>query len=685
MKTMSDIVRAYLFDTRQIDALACRQAAMICRSVANETQRDEITVVTLLALAALQSGSPRVSTQQLLMPLAKEVVAAHAANFRSVQSANPLWLEGIADFGSSIAHAVDTCSKHPERYVPVSGGEPLEERGSWPLLVVKGELFGFSRYWTAAKKLETIHLPFRLCKEIELPDTVRVQSALQQVFALQSLLPHGKTFHYRQIAAAALACRTDFLVISGGPGTGKTSVVLQIIRTLLRVFPHIAADRIVLCAPTGRAKARLGESIDEGRRVCEGLYANTTTSFATSPDGSLGLVTRKTIHSLLGQRPDGTFKYNRENRLSIQVIIVDEVSMVDLNLFAALMDALTENCRIILVGDMHQLPSVEAGAVLGDLTSCFSETEAFASISQTTAAWMVSVIGSLDSDGADDAHSLVITSKEGVANADALVNHAIVLTHSYRSSPTILSLAHAVNQKHVALAMRLLVSSETNGTVTINTTTGIAPVVKWFKEHVRESTIKAAYAILKDDFAGDLSSDCIEAINSVLFTSTVLTLVHDGERGRRVINSIAGDILREWLGDQKGDRFFHGLPVLLGSNHAALDLYNGDIGMVLATREGLKVCFPRGGAYRMVALDRLKDLEEAFALTVHKAQGSEFDKVLLVLPEEDSPILSRQIVYTGITRAKKSLQILGTESVLSLAITRRETRYGGVQVFKEAR
>lgn len=668
-------IENYLVDSRQIDLLARRQANLICRCIIDQKLRTDANAVVLLVFAALRKGTPRADAACLTAPVAPDMLSLHADIYTTAHAQEPLWLAALTGVGEALIEMVAMLFDTPDLFAPVSGVEPSAEAAMWPLLVVGGGYTGFSRYWCSAKILEEYHMPQRLKTTTEHVPADAVANALHHVFVKESILDNNRQFHYRQIAAAALACRTKFLVLSGGPGTGKTSVVLQILRTALRVFPEIRADRIVLCAPTGRAKARLGESIDAGLDGLLNRFPHTT-------DGALRAMQRKTIHGLLGQRPDGSFKYNRDNPLPAQVVVVDEASMVDLNLFAALMEACSSTCRLLLAGDMHQLPSVEAGALLGDLTKEFSEHATNASLTPDTAARIHAVAGGIAADGGDTHTDIVLETAEALQKAGTLADHVIVLTHSYRSSQAILAFAGMVNRGDARGACLLAAANGNDASVSLAVTSGIEPVEQWLKRHLTEENVAAACSTISTvTDAGELSGTILAAIKTVLFTSTILTLAHEGPRGRKAINQMADNVLREKLGNSSGDRFYHGLPIILGTNHHNLDLYNGDIGIVLNTRsEGTKVCFPRGTHHHTVALDRLINPEPAFALTVHKAQGSEFDNVLLVLPERESPLLTRQIIYTGITRAKKLVHIMGSAAILRRAIENRELRVGGVRV-----
>ena len=680
---LTSVLQQYLIESRQIDALAVRQTNFICRGVADAQSADELKIICLLVLALLQKGSPRADRHALTAPLDKETLRLHAASWSVDNNREPDWISTLEQASSQTDTVLGNLFSCPTHYAPITGTPP-SGNGTWPVLVVHRELVGFSRYWCSARMLEQKHLPLLLSEHITVPAESSVKTALNHVFSHRSFLDEGNHYHFRQIAAAALACRNRFCILSGGPGTGKTGVVLQILRTLLHVHPGISAGRIVLCAPTGRAKARLGESIDKGLATLAERNSGSDNAMDIR-DNTLKLPHRKTIHSLLGQRPDGSFKYNRYKKLPWQVVIVDESSMIPLNLFAALLEACPDFCRIMLVGDMHQLPSVDAGAVLGDLTGSFSTIPGYPSLSTPVFSWIKEVTAQIIADGDSDEKSDMTVPGADTEKKETLTDHAIILTRSYRCAKAIITLADAINSGDSTAALKMLSLAGKNKPIEFTSETGMEPVAGWLDTRFKQESVVAAYALVTARLeASDCAPELIEAVRTLLHTSAVLTLTHEGIRGRKAINRRAEQLLRGKLHAFDNQRLFPGMPIILGTNHHDLDLYNGDIGVVIRTvTEGLKVLFPRGNTVRFVSLDRLRDYEPAFALTVHKSQGSEFDSVLLVLPEQENPLLTRQIIYTGITRAREKVEILGTEAVLKKAIERREERVGGVKISGE--
>jgi exodeoxyribonuclease V alpha subunit len=673
---LCEYLEAYLSDTGQIYPLAKRQAQMLCGSVADVNLKIEARIILLLNLAALNRGAPRASKDFLLGPLKGEIVNRNIEAYRAEnKSVNPDWSNKISNPESAVlfSELIDQITNDPQRLAPLTGPEPRNGPGNYPLLAVANSIMGFSRYWRAASLLEE-NLSNRL-KEPLASAPGNAAGILLSVFGPDSILPENKSFHYRQAAAAALALRTKFMVLSGGPGTGKTSVVLQILRVLLRAFPEIEPDRIVLCAPTGRAKARLGESIDDGMGSLEQMGR------VNERDLELKNLQRKTLHSLLSMRPDGTMKYHRGNPLPYHVIAVDEASMVDLVLFAGLLDAASPSCRIILLGDMHQLPSVEAGTVLGDLTERFNKYELFPTISEDTGNWLSSVLKGMHLDGAAD--NSIVLSPPAAKKAGSLTDHVMILTHSYRSSNEILDLSNHVNSGNHEAALNVI-QHNNNGTIKLDYREGDKPIEEWLKEYYTEKTMKLLNLLRSADLnaiSGPNNQGALDSAFNVLDESRILTLTHGGPRGRNSINAMADRQLRVMLGEVSNNRFFHGQPVILNRNLHDLDLYNGDTGMVVKSiGGGLKVIFRRGRKYSVHTLDRITDIEPAFAITVHKAQGSEFDAVLLVLPDHDSPLLTRRVIYTGLTRARKRVVILGNEALLRRSIENMGERSGGINI-----
>jgi len=647
-------LESYLRDTRQLNALELRQARWFAARVQNPDQKDNAHAFLLLMLSTLHRGAAGATHAFWLEPLSIESIRA----FSTEQENPPEWMNISADDYSAIFVQL---LKSPHIFSPLH---------QFIIVDKQQQQISFARTFDAVQRL-TLSLHKRLQNLREM-DATLAQNILAPLFNEWSFLGAQRAFHPRQAAACALALRTNFLILSGGPGTGKTSVVIQILRTLMRAFPQIAPDRIALCAPTGRAKARMGESVRKGivdlQKQMQGkVYLGYERDMALLDLHPL------TLHALLKQRPNGSYAYNAAHPLPQQVIVVDEASMVDLHLFAGLLDACAPDAHIILLGDMHQLPSVEAGAVLGDLTQKFLVQEGFPTLSANMASWVSTCLAPLKLDAkARDVQDSFVDSLDAslvTMEPSALVDHTVVLTHTYRSSADILSLCTHINRGDCEKAVLQLHTMQQFPDLR----SAEEAVRAWLTDHYLGANLRKLQGLNE-------SQGALACAFEVLDASRILALSHAGASGRIAINRMAEKLLRKTLDPQSKGAWFHGQMVILEQNHHDLDLFNGDLGIVMRTKIGLQVVFKRGDEFRFVAVERLAGLESAYAMTVHKSQGSEFTEVLLALPEHASPLLTRQILYTGITRAKSLVKIFGNEAIFVQAICKRDERPGGIRL-----
>jgi exodeoxyribonuclease V alpha subunit len=439
----------------------------------------------------------------------------------------------------------------------------------------------------------------------------------------------GTTGGAQRLAAATILARR-LAIVSGGPGTGKTTTVARALAVLLALEPGL---RVALAAPTGKAAARLLETL---RVQLAGL----------APPERLPQEAH-TLHRLLGLRPGGaTPRFHAQRRLPYDLVVVDEASMLDLALAARLLDAMPEGARLVLLGDKDQLTAVETGAVFADLCA---ERGASAPAAAALAALA----------GAD------VVRRAGPADAAGLADAVVWLERSYRFDPAggIGRLAACINAGDAPGALAALAAGGA----------GLAWHDAAPDAEALAGPLLEGYAAFRAALAGGAAPAQVLA---AFARHRVLCALREGPQGSQRLN----DALARRLRAAGAGPWFHGRPVIVTANDYALGLYNGDIGVTLADAQGvLQVHFnDAAGGLRTVAPARLADCETAFALTVHKAQGSEFEQVDVVLPGRDGPLLAREWLYTAVTRARAGLRLWGTAGLVQAAVQRRWRRASGL-------
>lgn len=468
-----------------------------------------------------------------------------------------------------------------------------------------------------------------------------------------------------QKVACALAARSAFSVITGGPGTGKTTTVvrlLALLQSLALQADSVRPLRIRLAAPTGKAAARLNASIGGALSALDIDAAVRTAIPAT--------VT--TLHRLLGTRPDSrSFLHDADHPLALDVLVVDEASMIDLEMMAAVLAALPAGARLVLLGDRDQLASVEAGAVLGVLAAHARE----AHYTPDTAAWIAEATGqAIDAEHVD-------------ASGTPLDQSIAMLRVSRRfdAASGIGRLAEAVNAGEPKDVRAEFVAGHAD--LAFHSGQGADAALRTLVlDGTRDWLALAREPVAADDATAD---DAARHVLEAHAAFQVLCAVRRGEWGVEGLNRR----IARWLSAagriDAGHEWYAGRPVLVTHNDYGLGLMNGDIGVALSRRdadgsERLRVAFVASdsGRVRWVLPSRLRSVETVFAMTVHKSQGSEFGAVALVLPDAVSPILTRELLYTGITRARRHLALIdpGDRRVLDAAVTRRVLRASGLDV-----
>lgn len=465
--------------------------------------------------------------------------------------------------------------------------------------------------------------------------------------------------HNWQKIAAAMALRQQCCLISGGPGTGKTYTVARLLAViqelcLLQARPPL---RIALAAPTGKAAARLTESI--GRALCEmDIPAHIN---AVIPKESM------TIHRLLGVRLfEEQPRFHRRNPLSVDLLVVDEASMIDLALMAKLLQALKPHAKLILLGDKDQLASVEAGAVIGELGQFISDgfSEAMSDyLWQTTQERLFSKVegNPIRDHLCELKESRRFSERSGIGALAKAINTSAKGSWELFEQYEDIEL-YAFPEVHeyedtAALQKKSLQS------VLQNALEEYSPYLQHLQQIVRQ------HLPLNHDNLHEIFT----RFNSVRF----LTALRNGQFGLENLNQAIAEKLREvGLVNFKHSReWYIGKAVMITQNDSTVGLFNGDIGLYLGNS---KVWFATANGYQSVSVSRIPNCEPAFAMTVHKSQGSEFDHTFLLLPLQPNPILSKELLYTAVTRAKKRLTLFSTKSIWESAVNRPIKRQSGL-------
>jgi exodeoxyribonuclease V alpha subunit len=478
-----------------------------------------------------------------------------------------------------------------------------------PLILDPAGRLYLYRYWHYEKVLidfiRTRAIPFT-----DRPGSNVVAESLARLFPEPG--PH-------RTAASATITR-PLAVITGGPGTGKTSAVVKILALLLE---HARGERfrVALAAPTGKAAARLRDSVKKAK---EGLDCSPEIRARIPEEAS-------TLHRLLGSIPHSArFRFDAGNPLPLDAVVVDEASMVDLPLMAKLVQALPAECRLVLLGDKDQLASVQPGAVFGDICG------------------------------------------GGRNGAPALSSSIVTLHKSYRFGEA----------SGIGRASRQVNAGD--GAAALETASGAFRDISW-KDLPAPGALEAALqSLVLAGYGPYLAAATPEEAFQAFGRFRVLCAVRQGPFGVDAVNEAIIHIL--WRARLIGaaERWFPGQPVLITRNDYRLRLFNGDIGLVVRDGQegstGTTVLFPsEGGTFRRIHPMRLPDHETVYAMTVHKSQGSEFDHILMVLPPVASPVLTRELIYTGLTRAVRRVDVWGDRGVFIQAAGRRTDRASGLR------
>ncbi|WP_119153031.1 exodeoxyribonuclease V subunit alpha [Caldimonas tepidiphila] len=541
-----------------------------------------------------------------------------------------------------------------------------------PPLVLAGERLYLRRYWRHEQRVAAQVTARGAVREPVEPG--RAREWLDRLFDAPAAGREGPAGPDWQKIACAVALRGRLSVITGGPGTGKTYTVARLLALLFATSAEPGRLRVALAAPTGKAAARLKQSIEAALAGLEERLAGAL----PLRELAARIGAARTLHSLLGARPDTrAFAHDAAHPLDVDVLIVDEASMIHLEMMAALLDALPAAARVVLLGDKDQLASVEAGAVLGDLCR---DAEA-GGYDEASCRYVAEACGER------------IPRRFATAQGAALAQQTVMLRESRRFGGPIGRLALAVNAGDAAAAQAVL--------------QGGGGEVRWLDAATPAEVVQLALRG-RDGADGGYRSylealrqrppqddalaheDWAREVLTAFERFRVLCAVREGDWGVAGLNrAIEGALVQAGL-LRKGGEWYEGRPVMVTRNHAGLGVFNGDIGIVLkapGARGALRVYFLEGRAVRSVLASRLADVETAFAMTVHKSQGSEFEHTVLALAgDAAAQVLTRELAYTGITRARRAFTLLSPGvGVLAAALARKTRRASGLPQALEAR
>ncbi len=514
-----------------------------------------------------------------------------------------------------------------------------------PFMLHQNKLYLHRYFNYESEIIDSIHR--LLAEENDLKDQ-RLQHLMDQQSFVSTLAATGSLEGIEeneridwQLVAAVQAFLNSFSIITGGPGTGKTTTVAKVLSIL---FTHDPSTRVALAAPTGKAAVRMAESLKQ-----------TTLPLKPAIKAIFESLQPSTLHRLLKYIPDSVyFKHNAANPLPYDVVIVDEASMIDVPLFAKLLNAVQSGARIILLGDRNQLASVEAGSLLSDLCKCINS------------------VNGLHADPLQLINQFITEEQRKVTDtylttsAHPLTGHIIELqrSHRFNSKSGIGKLSKAIITNEET-TLKEIIHNNTDSSIRID---------QEYKQDVFHDFVKGY-----EDYI--LEKDVAAALRK-LASLRVLVAVKEGEQGLYRTNAKIEEFLRSKGLIRKDHVFYEHRPIIVTRNNRDLNLYNGDIGIIRKDDNGnLKAWFEDSdGTIRSVIPAYLTEAETVFAMTIHKSQGSEYKDVLVILPDNaDNPLLTRELLYTAVTRAKNNVTIQSRESMILSTASAEVQRGSGIE------
>jgi exodeoxyribonuclease V alpha subunit len=534
----------------------------------------------------------------------------------------------------------------------------INESDNKPVVFHLGSLY-LRRYFQFEQSVLTFiaHKSQQSDKRESLFDTDKIKACLAQLFPLSG--NDADTEIDWQKLAVANAINKDFSIIAGGPGTGKTYTVTKLLAALVMLSEQYL-PKISLVAPTGKAAQRLSESINNALRGFAGQI----------PEHILDKIPQQaqTLHRLLGVRPNQVnFKHHEDNLLMVDILLIDEVSMVDLPLMTRLCKALPPQCKLILLGDADQLPSVAVGSILNDLAP-----KPHGGYSRENKHYLQQVTGYKNLPKISNKINNTSTNKSQLLTNKVAADHVVFLNKSRRfdGEGAIGLIAQAVIAGQAEASWSLLCeqSANTASELTLlatGTTLWLTELIKrYYLPLFSIKDIKQAFLQLND--------------------FRILCATRLGEQGVEAFNQKVEDILISLGAIPNFQSQYMGKPIMINVNDYHLGLYNGDIGLLWKNEAGhlMAVFEKEDGSYQWIIPSRLPQHEQVYAMTIHKTQGSEFKHVAMVLPQQsDNKLLSRELMYTAITRAKSKLSISCLANVWRHGVNTDVKRHSGIKIF----
>lgn len=538
----------------------------------------------------------------------------------------------LDDSPARIVKRITNLTGHPSFQSVIGVGD-----ARLPLIVEDGCLYTERSRWLEQRVAE--RLAARLAVTRPLDPAVLAELAAR---------PGARPLSDEQLRAVELALSSSLAVVTGGPGTGKTLVAAAIVRGFARL--GVPPIQIALAAQTGKAANRLTEVIDEQLRAVASP-SDADRALLASPPAA------QTLHRLLGYRGDG-FAHHEKSPLPIGALIVDEASMVDLELMDALLDALPEQVPLVLVGDAHQLPAIDAGQILADLAD------------PSTGARVGTLEHSYRMDASDPNGRAVFEAARAVHTGDV---HKLVDKHGL-ATPRTPGTLHWAGCEWVDPGDRPL-----------ETAHAVAAALWHHFDGPRAQRIaNETVFTFEDGRVAATQHAQLEALWKLLTRARLLTVTRGLPTGSLALNAHVHELALARMTVSQSPDFVPGEPVMITANDYQRGLFNGDQGIIVRADEGgaghrYRAVFRVSGQLVPFAIEALRDrLELAWALTVHKSQGSELDALALVLPDEDMPLLTRELLYTGITRARSSAVLCSTKAALIAAGKRNALRNSGL-------